>query len=302
MASCPDLIASFDLQGRFMHANKALTELLDLPLHEIVGKNYFDLDLPFAAELNAQIRQAILTKAPICGELPYSPKSGTENWYEHVFTPVLDYNKGNVEAVICIGRNVTERRASENVNWYKANFDELTQLPNRSLFSNRLEECIKQSKRAERQLAVLFIDLDLFKDINDRFGHEAGDNLLQQAAKRIHSCVRQSDTAARLGGDEFTVILQDLPKPKRVAIVAEKIRQHLTEPFQIDQYTVKISASVGISLYPQDADCAEQLVYNADLAMYASKNAGGNQFTFFSPHLTPTGMGLQHRASNLRMI
>lgn len=290
MASCPDLICSFDLEGRFVHANNAVTELLGLPLNEIVGKNHFDLDIPGAAVLQGQITQAIRAKEPTWGELPYKPCPGSENWYEYVCTPVLD-NGDNVEAVTCIGRNVTERKASENDNWYKANFDELTGLPNRSLFSNRLDECVKQSRRAGRRLAVLFIDLDLFKEINDQFGHEAGDSLLQQAAGRIQSCVRQSDTAARLGGDEFTVILQDLPKLGRVEIVAEKIRKRLAEPFQIDQHTVQISASIGVSLYPQDASVVDQLVYNADLAMYASKNTGGNQFTVFAPQLAQTGEG-----------
>jgi diguanylate cyclase (GGDEF)-like protein len=193
--------------------------------------------------------------------------------------------------LIIQGRNVTERKASENNNWYKANYDELTGLPNRSFFFNRLEEYVTQFQRTGRPLALLFIDLDLFKEINDRLGHEAGDSLLQQAAGRIHSSVRQSDIAARLGGDEFTVILPDLPKPGQAEIVAEKIRQCLAEPFQIDQHTAQISASIGVSLYPQDAGMVDQLVHNADLAMYASKKAGGNRFIVFSPHLTQSSGG-----------
>ncbi|WP_333878308.1 sensor domain-containing diguanylate cyclase [Methylobacter sp.] len=287
MTSCHDLISSFDLEGRFLYANKALTELLGLTLDKLVGKNHFDLDVPVAAELKGLIEQTIRNKKPVCEELPYTPGSGTEEWYEYIFTPVLG-NEGNIEAVACIGRKVTERKASEDNNWYKANYDELTGLPNRSLFFNRLEEYITQFERAGRPLALLFIDLDLFKEVNDRFGHETGDSLLQKAAERIHSCVRQSDTAARLGGDEFTVILLNLPKPEQVEIVVEKIRQRLAEPFQIDQHTVQISASIGVALYPQDASIVDQLVHHADVAMYASKKAGGNQFIVFSPHLTQT--------------
>ncbi|MGZ4980842.1 MAG: diguanylate cyclase domain-containing protein [Methylobacter sp.] len=290
MASCPDLISSFDLEGRFLYANKALTELLGLTLDKIVGKNHFDLDVSVAAELKGLIEQTIRTKKPVRGELPYTPSSGTKEWYEYVFTPVLG-NGDNVEAVACIGRKVTERKVSENNNWYKANYDELTGLPNRSLFFNRLEEYITQFQRTGRPLALLFIDLDLFKEVNDQFGHETGDSLLQQAAERIHSCVRQSDTAARLGGDEFTVILLNLPNPEQVEIVVEKIRQRLAEPFQIDQHTVQISASIGVALYPQDASIVDQLVHHADVAMYASKKAGGNQFIVFSPHLTQTSGG-----------
>lgn len=290
MASCPDLISCFDLEGRFLYANKALTELIGITIDRLVGKNHFDLNVSVAAELQGQIEQTIRTKEPIYAELPYTPCSGTLEWYEYVFTPVLG-NGGNVEAVACVGRNVTERKASENNNWYKANYDELTGLPNRSFFFNRLEEYVTQFQRTGRPLALLFIDLDLFKEINDRLGHEAGDSLLQQAAGRIHSSVRQSDIAARLGGDEFTVILPDLPKPGQAEIVAEKIRQCLAEPFQIDQHTAQISASIGVSLYPQDAGMVDQLVHNADLAMYASKKAGGNRFIVFSPHLTQSSGG-----------
>jgi diguanylate cyclase (GGDEF)-like protein len=178
---------------------------------------------------------------------------------------------------------VTERRASEHYNWTKANYDVLTGLPNRSLFTNRLEEYVKHSHRVGSSIAVLFIDLDFFKEINDRFGHEAGDCLLKQAAERINSCVRDSDTAARLGGDEFTVILQDLQSLRQVEVVAEKIRQRLSEPFHLANNTTQISASIGVSVSPQDATYANDLVNHADAAMYASKNKGGNQFNFFSP-------------------
>jgi diguanylate cyclase (GGDEF)-like protein len=130
---------------------------------------------------------------------------------------------------------------------------------------------------------LLFIDLDYFKGINDRFGHEAGDSLLKQAAERIQSCVRESDTASRLGGDEFIVILENLQNPKHVEIVAEKIRQRLAEPFHIGNHTLQISVNIGVSLSPQDTTFANELINHADSAMYASKNKGRNQVNFFSP-------------------
>jgi diguanylate cyclase (GGDEF)-like protein/PAS domain S-box-containing protein len=281
LASCPDLIFSFNLEGRFVYANKQLTDLFGLTLDEMVGKNYYDLNVPVAAELHGQIEQAIRTKESVCGEIPYTPFSGKLGWYDYVFTPVFN-KRGEIESVVCIAHDVTERRASEHDNWTKANYDDLTGLPNRSLFTNRLEEYLKHSRRAGSSIALLFIDLDDFKEINDRFGHEAGDSLLTQAAERIHSCVRESDTAARLGGDEFIVILQNLQNTRKVEIVAEKIRQRLAEPFHLGNHTTQISASIGISLSPQDATFAKELVKHADAAMYASKNRGRNQVNFFS--------------------
>lgn len=281
LAVCPDLIFSFNLEGRFVYANKPLTDLFGLTLEQLVGKNYYDLNVPVAAELHDQIEKVIRDKRAIRGEVPYTPTSGKPGWYDYVFSPVFAKN-GDVESVVCVAHDVTVRRTSEHKNWTKANYDSLTGLPNRNLFVNRLEEHVKHAQRAGSTIALLFIDLDYFKEINDRFGHEAGDSLLKQAAERINSCVRESDTAARLGGDEFTVILQDLSSPMQVEIVAEKIRQRLSEPFHLGNEITQISASIGVSLSPKDATCANDLVNLADMAMYTSKNKGRNQFNFFS--------------------
>lgn len=281
LAVCPDLIFTFDLEGRFVYANKPLTDLFDLTLDQMIGKNYYDLKVPVAAELQTQIEKVIRFKEATSGEVPYTPVSGSLGWYDYVFSPVFAIN-GEVESVVCIAHDVTARRTSEQNNWTKANYDGLTGLPNRNLFVNRLEEYVKHARRVGSSIALLFIDLDYFKEINDRFGHEAGDSLLKQAAERINSCVRESDTAARLGGDEFTVILQDLHSHRQVEVVAENIRQRLSEPFHLGPDTTQISASIGVSLSPQDAIYADDLVNLADVAMYASKNKGRNQFNFFS--------------------
>jgi diguanylate cyclase (GGDEF)-like protein/PAS domain S-box-containing protein len=291
LSSIPDLSYTFDLEGRFAYANKALTALFELPLDKIAGKNHFDLGLPHAVETHREIQQVIDTKRPSRGEVFFTPPSGKLGLYEYIFVPVLN-KEGAVEAVAGTARDITERKAAEHVIWKKANFDMVTGLPNRRLFCDRLEQDVKHAKRIGAPLALLFIDLDHFKEANDRFGHDAGDLLLRLAAERILSCVRETDTAARLGGDEFTVILQDLREPEHVEIVAEKIRQQLADPFQIGDHTAHISASIGITLCPQDASTPEQLINNADQAMYAAKNAGRNRFSFFSPNLTrPVGAG-----------
>jgi diguanylate cyclase (GGDEF)-like protein len=164
----------------------------------------------------------------------------------------------------------------------EANYDSLTSLPNRNLFRDRLELEVKRVERSGTQLALLFIDLDGFKEVNDGLGHAAGDQLLISAAQRIHACVRSTDTVARLGGDEFTVILTEVNRISSVELLAQEIMAELARPFLIGQKEVKISGSIGITLCPHDGMSAEDLLRNADQAMYVSKNAGRNRFSFFT--------------------
>jgi diguanylate cyclase (GGDEF)-like protein/PAS domain S-box-containing protein len=165
---------------------------------------------------------------------------------------------------------------------YRANFDPLTGLANRSLFRDRLEHEVALCRRNDKALALFFIDLDRFKEVNDLLGHDAGDDLLRQAAARIRDCMRKSDTAARLGGDEFTVILTAPDGALQVSSVAQKILAQLSRPFQLAAKEVNISGSIGITLFPGDAVDAEHLVRNADQAMYAAKHGGRNRFSFFT--------------------
>ncbi|HEY0846380.1 MAG TPA: EAL domain-containing protein [Noviherbaspirillum sp.] len=181
--------------------------------------------------------------------------------------------------------DVSEKRRSEEVVWRHANFDTLTSLPNRRLFRDRLDHEVRKAHRTGQPLALLFIDLDRFKEANDLLGHDFGDRVLIEAARRIGSCVRQSDTVARLGGDEFTAILTELDDLAHVEPVAQKINAALSAPFRIDNDVVYLSASIGITLYPSDATKAEHLIRNADQAMYVAKNNGRNQFSYFTPSM-----------------
>lgn len=173
-------------------------------------------------------------------------------------------------------------KQSKALLWRKANFDTLTELPNRDMFHDRLEQEIKKSLRSGLPIALLLIDLDQFKEVNDTLGHEMGDILLQQATDRIVHCVRASDTVARLGGDEFTVILPLLRDEIVVKDVAQKIINKLTEPFHLHDKVVHISASIGITLYPTDATDIVNMMRNADQAMYAAKNEGRNRLSYFT--------------------
>jgi diguanylate cyclase (GGDEF)-like protein/PAS domain S-box-containing protein len=183
-----------------------------------------------------------------------------------------------------IGTNVdiSEKKKSDEEIWRRANFDVLTGLPNRSMFRDRLEHEVITSRRSNKALALLFIDLDHFKEVNDLLGHDAGDMLLRQAADRISSCVRGSDTVARLGGDEFTVILTALDNIAHVDSIAQKILYALARPFRFNQEVIRVSGSIGITICPEDASEPEHLVRNADQAMYVAKNAGRNQFSYFT--------------------
>ena len=177
------------------------------------------------------------------------------------------------------------RKSDEETIQHQANFDSLTQLPNRRLFHDRLEQEIKKAGRNSLPIALMLIDLDHFKDVNDTLGHDMGDILLIEVAQRLKNCVRGADTVARLGGDEFTVILSEQRDPGGTERVAEKILHQLSKSFQLHDNVTYISASIGITLYPEDSIDIEALLKNADQAMYAAKHQGRNRFSYFTPSM-----------------
>ncbi len=181
--------------------------------------------------------------------------------------------------------DVTDRKRAEVLIWQQAHFDTLTGLPNRNMLHDRMAQELKRSKRDGFQLAVLFIDLDHFKEVNDSLGHGCGDRLLVEAARRICDCVRESDTVARMGGDEFAVILTELRDASSLEGILQKMLQALEAVFELEEERVFVSASIGVTLYPLDASAIEDLFKNADQAMYVAKGAGRNRFSFFTPAL-----------------
>lgn len=281
LSSSPDPSYIMDLDGRFMYANQAFADQFNKATHQITGKNFFDLGLDAATVLHQQMQKVIHSRKTLRGETSYESVMGKRGYYEYIFTPAINPD-GQVEAVAATEHDITERKTSDDEIWHKANYDALTGLPNRRLFRDRLDQDIKHSERTGISVALLFIDLDRFKEANDLLGHDAGDVLLQQVAERIRTCIREKDTVARLGGDEFTIILTEFDKEERVQIIANKILKALANPFFISQEMVQISGSIGISFFPKDATTAENLLRNADQAMYVAKNAGRNQFSFFS--------------------
>jgi diguanylate cyclase (GGDEF)-like protein/PAS domain S-box-containing protein len=248
-------------------------------------------------EFGAEVVQAMLTDGTHQFEWQCKRKDGS------LFDSEITLSFISLDGKHCalaILRDITDRKKAEETIWQQANFDALTGLPNRRMFHDRLSQEIKKAHRAERQLGLLFIDLDNFKEINDTLGHHIGDLLLIEVAKRISQCVRQTDTVARMGGDEFTVLLTELEDAGNAERVAFIILEQLAEPFSLDQEKIVSSASIGITLYPTDASEVEDLLKHADQAMYDAKRQGRNRFSYFTPALRETAQHRQKLIHDLR--
>lgn len=279
LVASPDPIGVLDLEGRYIYANEAMADMFELSREAIIGKTSLDLGFSFALEFQQQLRQAIAQHSIDRGEATHRTSAGEVRRYEYELASVLDEH-GNVEATVCISRDITERAGAEEESRHMAHHDLLTGLPNRRLFMDRLDQEFKHAKRRQLPLAVLFIDLDGFKEINDTMGHEAGDRLLEGVAARLADSVRENDSIARLGGDEFTVILSGATQRRDVELVAQSIMNKLALPFQIAGGSVYISASIGAALTPEHASSPDGLLRAADQAMFKAKTFAGNRFCF----------------------
>ncbi|WP_412851741.1 putative bifunctional diguanylate cyclase/phosphodiesterase [Ectothiorhodospira shaposhnikovii] len=245
-----------------------------------------------------QLRRNLHTTGHWQGEILHRRPSG-EQYMAWVSMHLLRDDRGFPMRYISVFRDITEQRRAEEAIWRQANYDPLTELPNRLLFLDRLRHGIRQAQRRGRLLALLFIDLDKFKEINDRLGHDAGDAVLKEAARRISRCVRTSDTTARLSGDEFTVIMGGLESGSGVDEVGAKILKALDQPFEVAGTRVALSASIGTAFCPGDATDPAGLIKCADRAMYAAKETGGQRMTHFSLQLDAT---LQEREALIREL
>jgi diguanylate cyclase (GGDEF)-like protein len=210
---------------------------------------------------------------------------GTTRHREHAQTHLLEANENLVVAAV---HSQTMTEAAEDATMqmsFKAERDFLTGLPNRALLTDRLAQSIALARRHRKKVALMFLDLDNFKEINDSLGHSVGDQLLQSAAKRLEACVRHSDTVSRHGGDEFVVLLSEIEAARDAARAAEKLLRVMAEPHLIGDHRLTISLSVGISIYPDDGNEAEAVLANADIAMYHAKRGGGNSYQRFTQEM-----------------
>lgn len=306
-SSSPDLNYMFDLEGKLIYANRAFVTLVGHELSEIIGNNFINFNTSDSSEINQNLMESMHAKKITRGEMHWLDTKNKETIYEYFFVPILNENC-EVKVITGTARDITERKALEEKSHKRANYDCLTSLPNRNLFSDRLDLEIKRVERTGLPLALLFIDLDRFKEINDLFGHNTGDLLLVESAKRISECVRGTDTVARLGGDEFTVILTEVNRIPHVEILAQEIVQSLARPFLIKNEKITISGSVGITLCPHDGSSSSVLLKNADQAMYVAKHSGGNQFSFFTASMRDSAwarlkvIGQLHKALPLHQM
>ena len=281
--STSDVIYVKDVNGRYTLFNTAGAKLMQKSVSEIIGKDItFLAPLEEAREVMADDSLVMKSGRIKTHELLVTKATG-ETMTLHITKGPLFDEKGAVSGLFGIARDITEKKKSEELVWRQANFDTLTGLPNRRMVFDRLEHEIKLSNRESIPLALLFVDLDRFKEVNDTLGHQAGDSLLKEAAQRLVSCVRESDTVGRFGGDEFIIILGSLEDIGSVERVANNLLFKLTSPFQLGEEKAYISGSIGITLYPDDARDVAGLIKCADHAMYEAKRLGRNLFHFFSP-------------------
>jgi diguanylate cyclase (GGDEF)-like protein/PAS domain S-box-containing protein len=226
-------------------------------------------------------------------------RDGAESCIEDSAAPIRDWN-GKIIGAVIVFHDVGEARANTLRMSHLAQHDYLTSLPNRLLLNDRLTLAIALARRHSKRLAVLFVDLDHLKPINDSLGHLVGDQLLRTVALRLSSCVRSSDTVCRQGGDEFVVLLSELTNPMDAAVTAEKIRTAITDPYAILGPDTRLTASIGISVYPDDGADPEALIRNADTAMYHAKSGGRNNYQFFREDMNLSAMASRSVEASLR--
>ncbi len=233
------------------------------------------------------------------GEFTSKRKDG-EMYIETLSVKVIRDEMGDITHHVRVFSDITDKKKSERLIWHQANFDALTKLANRHMLQDRLQQEILKANRDGLQLALLVIDLDRFKEINDTMGHDIGDVLLVEAARRISACVRASDTVARLGGDEFVILLASLEELDCVERIARTLVGSLVEPFMLANEQAYISASIGIALYPNDAQEIDDLLKHADQAMYSSKNAGRNRHSYFAAEMQHAAQSRRRMTNDLR--
>jgi len=292
----------YGIDGTVRYWNRASETFYGYTAQEAIGRNLLDLIIP--DEMREELKSAMMWMAETGQAIPASEltlmrKDGSR---VTVFSchSVIQKPEAPTE-LFCLDIDITERKHNEKQLEYLATHDELTGLANRALLQDRLTQSLHYAHRSGRVLAVLLLDLDRFKIINDSLGHNFGDKLLKSVALRLQQVVREADTVARLGGDEFVILLAEVAEPDDVGLLAAKILRSLSEPHQIDGREVTATASLGISLNPKDSDSGATLIRNADIAMYRAKREGGGVFSFYAPEMNQRAIETMELESALRL-
>ncbi len=294
-----------DAENNVVAVNPAFSAITGYDPAEVIGRNPRILQSGcHETEFYAAMWEQLRTARQWQGEIWNRRKTG-EIYPQWLSVSVISDADGSVSRYVGIFSDITKRKRDEEQIWRQANYDGLTGLPNRALFLDRLSQAVADARRDRHGLALMFVDLDHFKLINDTLGHSIGDLLLQEAGRRLAACVRDNDTVSRLGGDEFTIVLKRIDTAKgaasvAAATVAEKVIGALARPFWLDGSQFAIGASIGITIFPDDATDEDTLLRNADMAMYRAKETGRNTFAFFTRDMNERVQTLATLGNELR--
>ncbi|HET8807477.1 MAG TPA: EAL domain-containing protein, partial [Methylophaga sp.] len=276
-----------DLGGKITYSNKAHHQILAARPGALIGRHVWDFQLDLKERQFLEKYYVELVQTQPTPE-PYITTNITLEGQQKVLEIVWDYLRDvddNLQGFIAVISDITLRKRQEERILHLAHYDTLTNLPNRFLSMDRLNQMLIQAQRQQQHAAVLFMDLDNFKKINDSLGHETGDRLLIEAADRLRQKLREGDTIGRLGGDEFIMLLGGLKGTDKLMLIAEALLDKFRQPFRIDERDLILTASVGIALYPQDGEDASTLLRHADSAMFHAKEQGRNNVAFFTPEM-----------------
>ncbi len=282
----PEGLVVADSSQRVAKVNPAFEKLSGINAAKARGLSLADALLG-GADASANVLESLEDREHAQWEQWCKNKKG-KRYSARISVAVIRNDAAVPQQYVAIIADITQRKLDEEKIIYQANYDQLTNLPNRTLFMDRLTRRVLEGKRSKTSVGLMFVDLDGFKAVNDTLSHDAGDDLLKQAARRLEQCIREADTVARLGGDEFTVIMPLIDSLEAAGIVADRIIASLTQPFDLSGREGRISASIGISLLPAQASTASELLHNADVAMYHAKRSGKANFKFYSAELEAT--------------
>ena len=279
-----DLISRSTMRGRMLYVSEAARSLLGYEASQMVDHSIFEF---IAEEDHHVLRQVTMRiqqeRSPQTFSYRVVRSDGSRIWFETTSRAIPDPVTGELSEIVAVSRDISERRRAEEQIEYQAYHDALTGLPNRLLFRDRLTIALAHAKRQQTPVAVMFLDLDRFKFVNDTLGHSLGDELLRAVAARLRTVLREGDTIARMGGDEFTVLLTDLTSPTDAAKIAQKLLDTVAHPIRVEGHELYATTSIGIALFPSDGDTAEALLQNADSAMYRAKEIGRNSYQLCTP-------------------
>lgn len=301
LESTPDLVAILDPSGSLRYLNGAGRRLLGLqPEENVEGYGLQDMfPEPMAQQLSVDVIPAVHREGSWTGETNLRVAGVGEMPVSQVVLAHHDA-QGGVEYLSTIARDISERKHFESELQHQATHDSLTDLPNRYFLIDRFRSVLSHARRHGSCAAVLFLDLDNFKRVNDSLGHAAGDGLLTQVARRLRKCLRPNDTVARHGGDEFTIVIGDLIHPENTLVVLKKLRAEFERPVVVGSQEIYVTFSTGIALYPHDGEQVEDLLRHADAAMYQAKSSGSNQYRFYAPAMNARGHELLNLEADLR--